>query len=142
MCSAAPCHGPLNEHEGEAPGWKTEGSGAAEDSRRKHTRLRLALRPEFLGVGRKTPLHRVVACASLRVPHTTTQFANVGGTEDSLLLHVANLASIRAFESLTGVAVDPLRFRANLLVDDVAAWAENDWVGRRVQCGGCGPNAG
>ena len=37
-----------------------------------------------------------------------------------------NLASLRALEDVLGVAVDPLRFRANIHVDGWPAWAELD----------------
>jgi hypothetical protein len=41
-----------------------------------------------------------------------------------------NLASVSALEDMTGAAVDPLRFRANLHVSGLAPWAELDLVGR------------
>ncbi|KQO56244.1 molybdenum cofactor sulfurase [Methylobacterium sp. Leaf102] len=43
-----------------------------------------------------------------------------------------NLASVAAVETLTGAAVDPLRFRANLHVSGLAPWAELDLVGRTL----------
>lgn len=43
-----------------------------------------------------------------------------------------NLASVSALETMTGAAVDPLRFRANLHVSGLAPWAELDLVGRTV----------
>jgi hypothetical protein len=54
-----------------------------------------------------------------------------------------NLASVRAIaeaivettgEALDG-PLDPLRFRANLYVDDLEPWAELDWVGRELAAG-------
>jgi uncharacterized protein YcbX len=39
-----------------------------------------------------------------------------------------NLASVAALETMTGAAVDPLRFRANLHVTGLDAWAELDLV--------------
>jgi len=63
------------------------------------------------------------------------QFANVGGTEDKLLLHMVNLRSVRDLEQKTGWDIDPLRFRANINYDGGAAWNEWDWVGKRVRCG-------
>ncbi|KQT78881.1 MOSC N-terminal beta barrel domain-containing protein [Methylobacterium sp. Leaf466] len=41
-----------------------------------------------------------------------------------------NLASVAALEDMTGVPVDPLRFRANLHLTGLAPWAELDLVGR------------
>jgi uncharacterized protein YcbX len=56
---------------------------------------------------------------------------------DHPLGHVSiiNLASIRDLEQRLGRPLDPLRFRANLYVDGWSAWAENDWVGRKVRLG-------
>ena len=36
----------------------------------------------------------------------------------------------------SGVAIDPLRFRANIYVDGAPAWWEFDWVGKDVKIGG------
>jgi uncharacterized protein len=41
-----------------------------------------------------------------------------------------NLASVAALETMTGAAVDPLRFRANLYLSGLGPWAELDLVGR------------
>lgn len=43
-----------------------------------------------------------------------------------------NLASVAAVEDMTGSAVDPLRFRANLHVSGLEPWAELALVGRRL----------
>lgn len=48
---------------------------------------------------------------------------------------IVNLASVRDLESRMGVAIDPLRFRANLYVEGWPAWAENAWEGRRLMLG-------
>ncbi len=50
-------------------------------------------------------------------------------------LHIVNLASVRALEQATGCAVDPMRFRANVLIDGLEPWAELDWVGREIGLG-------
>lgn len=44
------------------------------------------------------------------------------------LLHLVNLASLRALEQKLGRPVDPLRFRPNIVVDGAAAWSEFDWA--------------
>lgn len=44
------------------------------------------------------------------------------------LLHLVNLASVRALEGKLGRAVDPLRFRPNIVVDGAPAWSEFDWA--------------
>ena len=51
-------------------------------------------------------------------------------------ISVINLASVRALEAAIGAPVHPLRFRANIYLDGVPAWAELDWVGRAVEIGG------
>ena len=48
---------------------------------------------------------------------------------------IVNLASVRDVEQRLGVAVDPARFRANLLIDGLAPWEEFDWVDRQFRMG-------
>ncbi|MEY4250211.1 MAG: hypothetical protein RJA87_1844 [Pseudomonadota bacterium] len=48
---------------------------------------------------------------------------------------VINLASVRDLEARLGVAIDPLRFRANLYIEGWSAWAEMDQVGQTVRMG-------
>jgi uncharacterized protein YcbX len=52
------------------------------------------------------------------------------------VLSVINRASVRALGELVQAEVDPLRFRGNLMVDDLPAWEEFNWVGNRVVAGG------
>jgi len=57
---------------------------------------------------------------------------------DSPLGHVSviNLASIRALEWAAGAPVDPRRFRANIYLDGLPAWAEDAWpVGASLSIG-------
>lgn len=51
-------------------------------------------------------------------------------------ISLVNLASLRELESRIGRRVDPVRFRANLLVEGLDPWVERDWVGRDVSIGG------
>ena len=51
-------------------------------------------------------------------------------------ISVINLASVRALEEATGIFVHPVRFRANIYLDGLPAWAEFDWLGREVEIGG------
>lgn len=52
-------------------------------------------------------------------------------------LSVVNLASVKALGDHLGVVLDPLRFRANLYLDELAAWAERDWeAGAAMTAGG------
>ncbi|MFT3723635.1 MAG: MOSC domain-containing protein [Hyphomonadaceae bacterium] len=54
-------------------------------------------------------------------------------------ISVMNLASVRAVENAIGQAVDPLRFRANVYVDGLKPWAEDEWVvGQEMQLGAAG----
>ncbi len=45
------------------------------------------------------------------------------------VMHLVNLASIRALEEHAGQRVDPLRFRPNIVIDHAPAWSERDWEG-------------
>jgi hypothetical protein len=47
-----------------------------------------------------------------------------------------NLASIRDLEGKIGMAVDPIRFRANVYFDGPPAWAEREWLEREIAIGG------
>jgi uncharacterized protein YcbX len=49
------------------------------------------------------------------------------------VLHLVNLASIRALEERLGRIVDPLRFRPNLVVDGLPAWSELGWEKRAIR---------
>jgi uncharacterized protein YcbX len=49
---------------------------------------------------------------------------------------LVNLASVAAIAQAEGAAVDPLRFRANLYLEDMAPWAEAALVGRTLSVGG------
>jgi uncharacterized protein YcbX len=46
-----------------------------------------------------------------------------------------NRASIAALEAAMEVAVDPLRFRANVYFEGAAAWSECRWVGSEIALG-------
>ena len=48
---------------------------------------------------------------------------------------IINMASVRDLSAKMGVALDPLRFRANLYVEGWPAWVENDWAGRDLMVG-------
>jgi uncharacterized protein YcbX len=50
-------------------------------------------------------------------------------------LSLVNLASVRELARQVGRDVDPLRFRANLLIDGLPAWGEFDWIGQEVRVG-------
>ena len=48
---------------------------------------------------------------------------------------ILNLASVQDIERVVQTPVDPIRFRANLLLDGMEAWAEAKWVGRSIAIG-------
>jgi uncharacterized protein len=58
-----------------------------------------------------------------------------GATTDKYV-SIINLASVAAVAEMAGRAVDPLRFRANVHIEGVPAWAEHDWVGSEIRLGG------
>lgn len=51
------------------------------------------------------------------------------------VLHLVNLASVRALEEKLDRPIDPMRFRANMVIDGVPPFAELDWLGHRVNAG-------
>lgn len=58
-------------------------------------------------------------------------FSDVPGEWISLI----NTATCDAIADAAGQAVDPVRFRGNLLIEGLAAWAEFEWVGRDIVIG-------
>jgi uncharacterized protein YcbX len=52
------------------------------------------------------------------------------------VVHVVNLASVRALEAKLDRPVDPLRFRPNIVIDGPPAFAELGWEGRGIQLPG------
>ena len=57
---------------------------------------------------------------------TDTDFASIS---------ILNLASNAALGAEMGQTLAPERWRANLWIDGVDAWAERDWIGRRIAIG-------
>jgi len=47
-------------------------------------------------------------------------------------VHIINLNSVRELEKQMGHAIDPLRFRANLVIDGPEPFSELDWVGQTL----------
>ncbi len=50
-------------------------------------------------------------------------------------LSIINLNTVREVGRIAGADIDPLRFRANLYIDGLPAWAERDWVGEGAKLG-------
>ena len=51
------------------------------------------------------------------------------------VISLINLATVRSLEEQWGIAIDPLRFRANLYIDGARPWEEFDWVGSDIKIG-------
>jgi uncharacterized protein len=51
------------------------------------------------------------------------------------VVHLINLESVRALESAIGRPVDPRRFRANILIDGLPAFAELEWASGALAIG-------
>jgi uncharacterized protein YcbX len=51
-------------------------------------------------------------------------------------LSLIGLASVADIERVIGRPVDPLRFRANVYLKGMPAWAEFGWIGREITLGG------
>lgn len=51
---------------------------------------------------------------------------------------IIGLSSVAELSAKGGVALDPLRFRANIYVSGCAPFAELDWVGQEIMLGGAG----
>ncbi len=68
--------------------------------------------------------------------------ALVGAGKDTMLTDVnapfvslVNVASVGALSEALGVALDPLRFRANFYFTGAPAWAERGWAGKALRLG-------
>jgi len=51
-------------------------------------------------------------------------------------VHIINRASVRELERAVGNAVNPLRFRPNIVIDGAAPWEEFSWIGCEIALGG------
>ena len=71
-------------------------------------------------------------------PHRRELVSTDQGMFDSQVsgLSIINPATAQALEGLAGGPVDPLRFRGNILIDGLPAFAEFGLVGKRLRIGG------
>jgi len=67
--------------------------------------------------------------------HTFADAKQKPAATGSQYVSFINLASIAALEKVTGVPVDPLRFRANVYFSGAPAWSEQDWAGADIAAG-------
>jgi uncharacterized protein YcbX len=84
----------------------------------------------FLPEDQKSSQPRLVTAAN----HCFTDV----GVHSSELMHaisMLNLASVRELETRIGKRLDPRRFRANILVEGLDPWVENEWLGRELMLG-------
>lgn len=68
-------------------------------------------------------------------PVTLAEETDVSHFDDGPV-SLIGLASIAAIGAEAGHDIDPSRFRANLVIDGVRAYAEDGWIGRRIDVGG------
>lgn len=52
------------------------------------------------------------------------------------VISILNLASVRELGNRIGAEVDPIRFRANVLIDGLPEWEEFTWPGGQIKIGG------
>ncbi|HLY54592.1 MAG TPA: MOSC domain-containing protein [Stellaceae bacterium] len=48
---------------------------------------------------------------------------------------IISAATVRAISQAAGLALDPRRFRGNIVIDGAEAWAEFDWLGQGLRVG-------
>ena len=48
------------------------------------------------------------------------------------VLHLVNLNTVKELEQNLGRTINPLRFRANIYVDNLPAWEEFNWIDRKI----------
>lgn len=53
----------------------------------------------------------------------------------SNFVSIINLATVKDIERVAREPVDPMRFRGNLYFDGLAAWQENQWIGKEIAIG-------
>jgi uncharacterized protein YcbX len=76
-----------------------------------------------------------------RLPRLVTApghcFTDVGVHSPELMHAVSmlNLASVRDVEQRIGKHLDPHRFRANVLIEGLEPWVENEWLDRDIMLG-------
>lgn len=84
-------------------------------------------------------LHEVLALTDPKPPVFVSsaphRFTDVSVQSPQMMnaISILNLASVRALEERLNVAVDPARFRANVEIDGLPAFAEFDAIGKVLQ---------
>ncbi len=78
------------------------------------------------------------ACGRVRVVSAPGhRFTDIGAPAPEFMdcVSLVNLASLRALEAAMGRRLDPLRFRANVYINGLPAWAEFDQLGASLMVG-------
>lgn len=92
----------------------------------------------FSPAGRRGAEH--VFNATLNDPRGPIQLIDAGSISltdvEPPYVSIINPASVRDLAQKAKADIEPARFRGNILVDDLAPWAEFDWVGRTIHIGG------
>jgi len=70
-----------------------------------------------------------------RSPHVVSAPGHMFSDVADRVVSIIGLGSVRDLERVVRGRVDPLRFRANLYVEDLPAWAEFGWVGKEIRLG-------
>lgn len=52
-------------------------------------------------------------------------------------ISIINAQSVKSLDAKLGTELDPSRFRGNLIIDNLSAWEEFAWMGKRIQIGDC-----
>jgi uncharacterized protein len=68
-------------------------------------------------------------------PHVVAAEGHSFSDVSEKCIHIVNLATVRELSRLMGHELDPLRFRANVYLDDMPAWKEFDWLDREIGLG-------
>ena len=110
----------------------------SEDAYRQ-VKSRLDLAVSDLGAIQLKNIPEPVRVYSLEVGRAPALVRSAGGhfmDKPDNVISLINLATVRSLEQQWGVAIDPLRFRANIYVDGAKPWEEFDWVGSEIRIGG------
>jgi len=70
-----------------------------------------------------------------RVKVFETQTGQMLSDQSAPLVSLINLASVRDISRITGMEINPIRFRGNINFECGDPWIENDWVGRTLRLG-------
>jgi uncharacterized protein YcbX len=82
----------------------------------------------FLPEDQKSSQPRLITAANHR-------FTDVGVHSSELMHAISMLNLVRDLETWIGKRLDPRRFRANILVEGLDLWVENEWLNRDLMLG-------